>query len=54
MIYDPQTSGGLLAAVAREQADDLVDALHAVGVGYACRIGEVMPLAEKDILLRIV
>jgi len=54
IIYDPQTSGGLLAAVAREQADDLVDALHAVGVEHACKIGEVMPLAKKDILLRIV
>jgi selenide, water dikinase len=54
IIYDPQTCGGLLAAVPREQADVLVDALHAAGVGHACRIGEVMPLAEKDILLRIV
>jgi len=31
-----------------------VDALHAAGVRHACRIGEVMPLAEKTILLRIV
>jgi selenide, water dikinase len=54
ILYDPQTSGGLLAAVVRDEADDLVDALRAAGVGHACRIGEVMPLGEKDALLRIV
>ena len=54
ILYDPQTSGGLLAAVAPQEADALVDALHAAGVRHACRIGEVMPLAEKTILLRIV
>ncbi|MCB2170810.1 MAG: selenide, water dikinase SelD, partial [Deltaproteobacteria bacterium] len=54
ILYDPQTSGGLLAAVAPEEADALVDALHAAGIEHACRIGEVMPLAEKTILLRIV
>ena len=54
IIYDPQTSGGLLAAVARDEADDLVDALRAAGVGHACRMGEVMPLENKDSLLRIV
>ena len=54
ILYDPQTSGGLLAAVAPEEADALVDALHAAGIAHACRIGEVMPLAEKTVLLRIV
>jgi selenide, water dikinase len=54
IIFDPQTSGGLLAAVAPKEADDLVDALHAEGVGHACRIGEVLTLAEKNVLLRIV
>ena len=54
ILYDPQTSGGLLAAVVRDEADDLVDALRAAGVGQACRIGEVMPLGEKNALLRIV
>ena len=54
ILYDPQTSGGLLAAVAPGEADALVDALHAAGVAHACRIGEAMPLAEKTMLLRIV
>jgi len=54
ILYDPQTSGGLLAAVAPEEADALVDALHAAGIAHACRIGEAMPLAEESMLLRIV
>lgn len=54
ILYDPQTSGGLLAAVAPEEADALVDALHAAGIAQACRIGVAMPLAEKTMLLRIV
>jgi len=54
IIYDPQTSGGLLAAVAREEADDLVDALRAAGAAHACRMGEVMPLEKRGTLLRIV
>jgi selenide,water dikinase len=54
ILYDPQTSGGLLAAVAPEEADALVDALRAAGLEHTCRIGEAMPLAEESVLLRIV
>jgi len=43
IFVDPQTSGALLAAVAPEQADDLVAALEAAGVPVARRIGEVVP-----------
>jgi len=42
LLYDPQTSGGLLLALPGDQADDLVAALHAAGVGVAVRIGEVV------------
>ena len=42
LLYDPQTSGGLLLALPGEQADDLIVALHAAGVGVAARIGEVV------------
>ncbi len=31
LLYDPQTAGGLLAAVAADQADDLLDQLRAAG-----------------------
>lgn len=54
IIYDPQTSGGLLAAVAPEEADALVDALHAAGVDHACRMGAVMSPEQREILLRVV
>ena len=42
LLYDPQTSGGLLLSVPGHQADDLVAALHLVGTPVAVRIGEVI------------
>jgi len=41
IFVDPQTSGGLLAAVPPAEADDAVAALHQAGVGKAVRIGTV-------------
>jgi len=42
MILDPQTSGGLLAAVPAEQADRLVEELAAVPTPAAAVVGEVV------------
>lgn len=42
LLYDPQTSGGLVLAVPGSQADDLLAALHDAGVAVAVRIGEVV------------
>lgn len=42
LLYDPQTSGGLLLSVPEGQADDLIRALHVAGVSVAVRIGEVV------------
>ena len=42
LFFDPQTSGGLLIAVAAGEAERLVDALHAKGIGSAAIIGEVV------------
>jgi selenide,water dikinase len=53
IFFDPQTSGGLLAAVAPEIADDLVAALHKAGVAQACRIGEILPFRETGIYLQV-
>ena len=39
--FDPQTSGGLLIAVAESEAQRLLDELAAAGVDDACRIGTV-------------
>jgi selenide,water dikinase len=42
LVYDPQTSGGLLIAVEKESAERIAAALEAAGV-LAARIGEVCP-----------
>lgn len=42
LLYDPQTSGGLVLAVPQAQAKDLLAALHAAGIKVASRIGEVV------------
>ena len=41
IFVDPQTSGGLLAALPDSQADELVEALHAAGITIARRVGRV-------------
>ena len=41
IVFDPQTSGGLMVAVPAEQADGLLDALHQADMPYAMIIGEV-------------
>ena len=42
VLFDPQTSGGLLIAVAANEADSLIKALKAKGVDSAAIIGEVV------------
>lgn len=42
LLFDPQTSGGLLLSVPSAQADDLLAELSANGVQYAVRVGEVL------------
>lgn len=42
LLFDPQTSGGLLLAVPDSEAEDLVAALHAAGVDAAVRIAQVV------------
>jgi len=41
LLFDPQTSGGLLISLPEAEADDLVVALHAAGVAHAVRVGHV-------------
>ena len=43
ILFDPQTSGGLLISVAESKADLLLSQLHAAGVEDAAIIGEVLP-----------
>jgi selenide,water dikinase len=42
LLFDPQTSGGLLLSVPSSQADDLMKELKAAGVDAASRVGEVV------------
>lgn len=42
LLYDPQTSGGLVLILPAEQAEELVTALVTAGVQTAVRIGEVV------------
>jgi len=41
LLYDPQTSGGLLLALPADQAGALLNDLHEAGLGAAARVGEV-------------
>jgi selenide,water dikinase len=40
LLFDPQTSGGLLLAVAADGADACVREMHAAGIGQAAIIGQ--------------
>ena len=53
LLYDPQTSGGLLISVAPEYADDIMNAFEAHGLETrASRIGTVREADEKWIYLK--
>jgi len=42
VLFDPQTSGGLLLSVPAEQVDPLVEKLRASGVSEACQVGRAV------------
>ena len=49
LLVDPQTSGGLLAAVPAEQASPCVAALHAAGFAAAQVVGELQQPGRQNI-----
>jgi len=51
IMYDPQTSGGLLICVAGDSAAELVSALHEKGIGQAAIIGEVLEKPAARIIV---
>ena len=51
LFYDAQTSGGLLIAVAPEQAEALVARLHEGGDEAAAVVGEVTERGEKPLIV---
>ena len=50
LLYDAQTSGGLLAALPEAQADDAVRALQKAGVAAASRVGRVVSGSRLHII----
>ncbi len=47
LLFDPQTSGGLLMGVAAPDAEARVAAMHAAGDGGAASIGRVVPAVRE-------
>ena len=52
LLFDPQTSGGLLIAVPDSQVDDLISRLEKEGLETAVRVGEVV--ASDRAYIRVV
>ncbi len=51
LLFDPQTSGGLLIAVAAEQAEALRDTLSEAGIEGAAIVGEVVAVPKGKIIV---
>jgi len=51
IALDPQTSGGLLIAIAKRHAAKLLDDLHAAGVTAACEVGYATALQKPWVRL---
>ena len=52
VLFDPQTSGGLLICVERKSAEELVDRLKKKGVENARIIGKVLPKPKGRIIVK--
>jgi selenide,water dikinase len=51
VLFDPQTSGGLLMCVDPNSADDLLEALKIKGIRHAAEIGEVVAEPKEKIVI---
>lgn len=52
VLYDPQTSGGLLVTLDESKADSMLEHLWKAGITYARRIGKVLDKGEGHIIVR--
>ena len=52
ILFDPQTSGGLLIAIAAENAEGLLQELHRHGVADAAIVGEILAEPKGKIVIR--
>jgi selenide,water dikinase len=53
LLFDPQTSGGLLLGIAAERAETLLAALRAAGDAAAAVIGVVAPPRADGALIEV-
>lgn len=51
ILFDPQTSGGLLICVEGDRADDLLQALQKKGIHDAAIVGQVVPEPKERIVV---
>ena len=51
LMFDPQTSGGLLIAVSKKDAEEMAEAMAESGINAAV-IGEIVPFEEADVIIR--
>ena len=52
LLFDPQTSGGLLLAVSPGEAETLTTRIREAGDEHAAIIGEIAPKSEKTVMFR--
>jgi selenide,water dikinase len=53
LLFDPQTSGGLLIAAPHDEADELLSRIQKIGDSNAAIIGSVIPQSEKPVIFKI-
>jgi selenide,water dikinase len=52
VLFDPQTSGGLLIAVSKTKASRLLGVLHKGGVSDATIVGEVVARPKNKVVVK--
>jgi selenide,water dikinase len=54
IVFDPQTSGGLLLSVSEDKAQDVLERLHQAGITKAAIIGEVVANPKGRIIVEAI
>ena len=53
LLFDPQTSGGLLIAVAADRAEELVQRCHAAGQTVTAIVGRIETKGDVDLVIEV-